>query len=552
MSLVVYLSNTQVQILSGSAKGKSVGVDKVYTMPVPEGCILNGVITDAGTLSSAMQEFWKTNKLPKKGIKLIVTNPHFAVRMQDIPLQSQKKSEKFLKRELADEEKNQIIGFYEISKNNKLKSQKICAEIAEQNLIQDYEQLFKAAGLELSTINSGIGMTVNFLLQTGTVTNKTCIVMNLDGNTITSVFFVKGDYYYSTSRRIFNDIGTDGFARDMAATVNQIDQFARSQRIEETISDIYFAGMSEDNANLCSATIREGMTGDINIQRLSNLINVKISGGGYTINELLYPVAGLSNVKNQLNILSQVNENLNKEASEKPNILKIVIPYAITAVIMVIATVIVGRMNANKTKELKEMQSYIKDPYNISEEMKYDEAAAKAGSYGKHYGSLYLMRQNIDSYPWANSSIIRVVERAAKGLADVTIISYDSNSGVINMTATAAKENQVNRFIEKLMKDKSFESVNYTGYAKTDAEGGRYTIKFTCILSEIAGKTDEEIEKEKAALGKESPSSENEESADSEDSSEEVDEGEESSSEEATSEDTSSSSESSSESEVVE
>ena len=67
-------------------------VRNVYTMKTPEGSILNGVITDAAALSSALKDFWKTNRLPKTGIQLIVNSPQFMVRLMEIPTLSPQKS----------------------------------------------------------------------------------------------------------------------------------------------------------------------------------------------------------------------------------------------------------------------------------------------------------------------------------------------------------------------------------------------------------------------------------------------------------------------------
>ncbi|MCR5624804.1 MAG: hypothetical protein K6G11_06115 [Lachnospiraceae bacterium] len=495
MGLIVYLSNTQVQVLSGNSNGKSVSVSKVYTMEVPEGSLLNGVIMDSGALSQAMSDFWKENKLGKKGIKLIVTNPHVAVRMVDVPLQSKKKTEEFLKRELADEDKEQVIGFYEISVDKKAKLKTLCTEVAEVSLIKEYDQLFKAAGLELNTINSGIGVTINFLLKEKSIDNKTCIVMNLDGNTITSIFFVKGQYYYSTSRRIFNDVGTEGFARDIASTVNQINQFAGSQRVEEQISDIYLSGMSEADAINCSSTINDSLAYPVQIQRFTNISNVKISDGYLSLNELLYPVAGIVGLKNPTNIMDVVDLSEKKQKAGKAELIKKFIPYGITVVVMVIVTIVFAKLNSNATKEFKKYNSYVKDPYNINEVLKYDDAAARAGAYGKHYGSLYILNQNLNSYPWANSDVTTKMYKVSKGLADIEVLSYSCDTGIVEITASANREEKVNKFVSKLMEDEAFDTINYTGYTRN--EDGSLTINLTCILSEIAGKTEEELAREK-------------------------------------------------------
>ena len=46
MSEVVFLSNTNIQIASGSPASDGVKVSKLISSPLPEGAVLNGVVMD--------------------------------------------------------------------------------------------------------------------------------------------------------------------------------------------------------------------------------------------------------------------------------------------------------------------------------------------------------------------------------------------------------------------------------------------------------------------------------------------------------------------------
>ena len=64
MSEVVFLSNTNIQIASGSSASDGVKVSKLISSPLPEGAVLNGVVMDQEKLTEAIKLAWQANKLP--------------------------------------------------------------------------------------------------------------------------------------------------------------------------------------------------------------------------------------------------------------------------------------------------------------------------------------------------------------------------------------------------------------------------------------------------------------------------------------------------------
>ena len=71
MSEVVFLSNTNIQIASGSSVSDGVKVSKLISSPLPEGAVLNGVVMDQEKLTEAIKLAWQANKLPKSEVTLI-------------------------------------------------------------------------------------------------------------------------------------------------------------------------------------------------------------------------------------------------------------------------------------------------------------------------------------------------------------------------------------------------------------------------------------------------------------------------------------------------
>ena len=125
MSVVVFLSNTNIQIATGAPSGKGVKVTKLCSEPLPEGAVLNGVVMDADMLTETLRSVWQINKLPKTEVMLILNSPQLRANRIDAPVQPDKKTTEYIKRETSDSDygrfQNPVTGWYIVSKDNKAK-----------------------------------------------------------------------------------------------------------------------------------------------------------------------------------------------------------------------------------------------------------------------------------------------------------------------------------------------------------------------------------------------------------------------------------------------
>ena len=133
MAEVVFLSNTNIQIASGSSTSGGVKVSKLFSAPLPEGAVLNGVVMDKERLTQTIKTAWQSNKLPKSEVTLIINSPQLRANRIDAPILPDKKTTEFIGRETRDTEygrfTNPVTGWYLISKNTKAKQQKLRSPI---------------------------------------------------------------------------------------------------------------------------------------------------------------------------------------------------------------------------------------------------------------------------------------------------------------------------------------------------------------------------------------------------------------------------------------
>ena len=102
MSVTVFLSNTNIQIVDGSGTNGGAKVKRLVSVSVPNGAVLNGVVMDETALVLAIKECWKLNKLPKSNVNLILNSPQLRANIINMPLLPDKKTNEFVQRESKD------------------------------------------------------------------------------------------------------------------------------------------------------------------------------------------------------------------------------------------------------------------------------------------------------------------------------------------------------------------------------------------------------------------------------------------------------------------
>lgn len=482
MSIVVFLSNTNLQVAVGTATPGGARVSKLYSSPLQEGAVLNGVVMDKDLVLQTLNDAWKMNKFPKNDITLIINSPQLRATRVDVPILSDNKTNQYIAREIADNDygrfQNPITGWYQLSTNNKEKKRKVICETAEADFVDTYVEIFSKAGLKLKSIHNGVQLATEFF--TKQVAGKNAIYMILDGNSLVTIFFAEGKYYYDSTSRVFARPGTPEFAREIYASITSIRNFISAQRLNIVVNDVVFAGLSQTHVNTLINDILN-IDNQVDITMATPPNGSSIGSDKQAFPFYVYPVSGIRRVDEKLSIL-KASKNAGKKA-EVNGIHKIV---AIFGVILLIEGIVFAGLSYyknTKTDELKKIKDYNNDNSIIAQVAEYDAMYENMEEMGSIQGGVDILRQDIDSYPIPDSSVNAMILSAAR-LHDVEVDfrTYSATSGVFSITASSETVDDINRFIDELMNMDIFENVDYTGYT-LDQDGTYWRINVVCSLA---------------------------------------------------------------------
>ena len=483
MSEVVFLSNTNIQIASGSSAADGVKVSKLISSPLPEGAVLNGVVMDQEKLTEAIKLAWHANKLPKSEVTLIINSPQLRANRVDAPLLADKKTSEFIERETRNSEygrfQNPVTGWYVVSKNPKVKTQHVVYETAEMDFVNKYVEIFANTGLKLKAIHNGVQLATEFFSKQAA--GKTVLYMILDGKSLVTIFFAEGKYYYDSTSRVFAQPGTPEFAREIYSSISSIRQFISAQHLTETVKDILFSGLTYSQVNqLANDILNIDSAADISLAQPPQ--GTSIAGDQTQFPFFIYPIAGLRRIDERMSILKN-KKQAKKEEEDKSGIKKLIIPFSIILAVVLLGYGVCFMIDMKKKSELKALEKYNNDPNVIAQVNQYDAMYNNMAEMGKIQGGVDLLKADLDSYPIPDSSINKkILEAAYKHDVAVEFNSYSASSGIFSITAYSPEVNDINLFIADLMAMDIFENVNYTGY-EISADGTNWQINVVCSLA---------------------------------------------------------------------
>ena len=483
MSEVVFLSNTNIQIASGSAAGDGVRLSKLISSPLPEGAVLNGVVMDQDRLIEAIKLAWQANKLPKSEVTLILNSPQLRANRVDAPLLADKKTTEFIERETRDSEygrfQNPVTGWYVVGKDGKAKTQKVVYETAEIDFVNKYVDIFGKAGLKLKSIHNGVQLATEYF--TKQASGKTVLYMILDGKSLVTIFFAEGKYYYDSTSRVFAQPGTPEFAKEIYASISSIRQFISAQHLTETVKDILFCGLAYSHVNqLANDILNLDSTVDISMAQPPQGTTVGSDQSQFPF--FVYPIAGLRKIDERMPILKNTKQ-ASKKKTEKSFMAKLIVPF-----ILILAAALIGygvclALKMQKESELKDVERYINNESTIAKVAEYDAMYDNMAEMGRIQGGVDILKNDLDSYPAPNSSINNaILEAAKKHDVSVEFNSYSASTGVFSITASSPEVEDINQFIAELLSMDIFENVDYTGYSLS-SDGTSWQINVVCSLA---------------------------------------------------------------------
>ncbi len=493
MSVSVYLSNQIIQIALGTRARRGT-LKAVYTTMAPEGSIINGIIMDMESLGAHLKSFWEANNFPKKDVYLVLNSNKIAGKNLSVPVLNEKKTLGFIMREFADmqrEDAENTMSYTLMGMDRKTRVRKMYAEMAPKDQLKEFIQLFDGMGIALKGIISSESSIIGYAGQTLLKQARTFVLQIINGNLVSNVLFADGEFKYYNSIRCFNEPGTEAYLDDLARSLNQMEQFMGAQRITSPIERVLIAGTRGDNLPLYRRAVA-----DRGIVAPVEMINTGV-GSTQELEQqaqmALFAVSGLFDQGRSSNFLSYFNAKDEEKPAIDPKTRSRIIAVVATFIVMAVAFGIALTLRLIRNSQYNEVHDYNNKASTKLQVMAYDDAVAKRDSMLAKYNAIIFVKNSVQSYPLCNREVVQILEDTARGYAEIEMSSFDAETGKVGFTAKAKSVNDIYLYIDRLLAQKIFMSVDHTGYTY-DNKTGLYNIHVECTLAESVGRPEKETE----------------------------------------------------------
>lgn len=243
----LYLCNRRVTAVVGRGGRRGVKVSAVYQAELPEGCLINGVVTGETALVEAMKEFISTNALPTDKVGLVLNSTQFVHRVLTLPTLPEKKLRTLITREMSGsgDMALPLDDYMVMSTDKKTRTTTLLATRVDKSALDPMMTLAEQLGLKIQCIDFALACLMKLVALLPELENSTFIVHVLDGENLYSTLFEQGVYKYSTRSRMFNTRGTAEFGTELAQKTSGIVQFHTTSKDAAPITDVYFSGVDE-------------------------------------------------------------------------------------------------------------------------------------------------------------------------------------------------------------------------------------------------------------------------------------------------------------------
>lgn len=485
MQTCVYMSNRKIQVAVGNPKNHSIAVKRLYETEAPEGSIINGVITGEEELGAHLSQFWKENHLSTRNVCLVLHSSQFMAKTLMIPAMNTNKTLNYIQREFpgVNNDSGSVYGYFRISGNKGKGMREVFATRMERDFLDSYRKLFASVGIQINSVQAALGCVVSVLHQMELVRGKTCVVQIQDEDNLTSILLDKGIYCYSSVSRTFSEHGTEGYGMEVARNISGILQFASAQKLENSVTDVFWAGFPERDMRVCAQAL-EQMDPDLKADMLEDEKVIRFGDGA--VDNFLFAVSGLFRLEKESNLYYRYKKS-SESHQKRISLMKQLIPVLLLLVVMLMITgFFVGNCLITQ-KRLQEVRDYNENPEVLEQSAQYDELESRLMWNQTLKASLERAKRNIESYPSFNSSVRKEIESCSLGQVVIEVLSFDAATGIVNVDTVAPEVEDINQFIDRLEERDIFEQLDYTGYVWSE-ERGMWTINLVCYLSENAGK----------------------------------------------------------------
>lgn len=472
MKTVIYLSNGTVKGIIGERKGKRIRVLAWIKEEAPKLSVVNGQVTDEESFSRFLQELWEKYKLPRRVI-LVVNSSRTMTHFFEAPSMSGRKMMEYLPRECpgAGRMKDPVYGCRRLGKGMEPLKDKWCASVAEREFLAGHIHRFSKLGIRVLSAGTALDAQMTWLSSLETLNDQSGVIQIFDGTALLSVLWVRGALVHFNRIRLEKKTDEPEVGKACAREVSALLQSAKAEGIEEDLSRVYLAGCGEKELEGCQRMVRE-LDPKIRVESFLNCVDgrERFFGGNTEAGSFAAAAGGLLFRAGPMDMFRQYKKDPEREAKKK-ELARLFGPAAAGGIALSLVLAVQAFCWFYQAGRMKSGLDYLSDPQVLAGAARFDRLQEESRILAKQAKATEIFLGHVRTYPVFDSRIDLAVQRCAEGLVTARITGFQADSGVIQISSSAADEGAVHQFIDRLAAERDvFSGIHYTGFEYAESE----------------------------------------------------------------------------------
>jgi len=474
MKASIHISTNMVEVLSYTKIGNHVTVKDFYTCPLPEECVINGVILDGSPIIEGLRSIKSAHPQLFKDASLVLDGSFVYTKRINVPGKLNKwMYYQVIRDEFAEavtDAENLICDHLPLGINED-GSKQILACAVERTHIQTYLAILKEAGIEPKKVRLGIQAVLRHISSKPEYSEQPFILKIIDGELVLSMIFQKGVSVFQSRSRLYGDDRAT-LVQNSLDGLSGIIQFNKSQNFDD-IKHCYFLGLSDSDMDFIKMS---NAYPDIEFFNIELFKNVK-GGGGLPPNVHVVYLSTLI-PDSEVDLLQSIRMSDIFKKRNKPK--KIWIPIvAGLGVLLIGAAVLLWFLATGVERDVRELNSFLSSAQVQNEKSEIAKLNDDTASADAVYDKAMQMIDTDYAKPEITRSLINTIVQTGGRTVHINSFTFRDSDGSVRVSATAATEFDASDYIERLRGNSMIGDVEYLGYALESEGSFRFTFQVT-------------------------------------------------------------------------
>lgn len=470
----IYIGAKEIQAVVYSRGSKKVTISGYYTYPLPDGCMINGLIMNEEAFQETLSEFVSGCKFKLNKSRLLVDSSQIMLKSLPLPEKMQKKQILYAVRaELSslDNKKEYTYGYGEIKARREGASRDILCCGIEKELAEKYKNAFAQAGVKLGGMHVVPGCMMHMVEKNPALCEGTIILCVLDGQTAVTYLFANGCYIMHSRNRLLTKRGDEKITGELLGRISTMNQFSQSQKDFDKVSKVYFCGLDANEAEGCHVVTD---TFNLEAESFSFEGQFKLSRSVMGIPyETLFNVlaAVLPSKRRDVDFLAAEKEVSVDTLEKKGHPAVLAISLVSCAAVLAAAWGVIVYGNFKIRSQIQEIRLFTEDAGNLEEYRNILNLQERISQYRSAIQQVEAADTILASTTQPDAQMLYSIEATA-GAISCADYQYVQENEQLSFNCLAGDYHSIPGFIRALKQSGFFSGVSYSGYSYDETAGG--------------------------------------------------------------------------------